>query len=91
MRLCVPETYVELKYLFKTTPEIQGVMSNMSVLGAMSAGGYVRGGQNKRRGFCPQGLCPYTVPAGTCLDRDFCCNIVSPWEYALLVYYKLTQ
>ena len=25
-------------------PEIQGVMSNMSVLGVMSAGGYVRGG-----------------------------------------------
>ena len=41
---------------FKTTPENQGVMSNMSVFGVMSAGGYVRGGQNKRRVFCPQGL-----------------------------------
>ena len=30
-----------------------GVMSNMSVLGIMSAGGYVRAGQKKHRGLCP--------------------------------------
>ena len=29
-------------------------MSNMSVLGVMSAGVFVRAEQKKRRGFCPQ-------------------------------------
>ena len=41
---------------FKTTPENQGVMSNMSVFGVTSTGGYkllCPGGQNKRRVFCP--------------------------------------
>ena len=28
----------------------------MSILGVMSAGGSVRGGQKKSRGFCPQGV-----------------------------------